>query len=69
MREILDRGWDDQWNWLNEQLTPGELRELVIEFRGAGLAEPARERVRQKLGLTPAELPRRPYLGFTFAKQ
>jgi hypothetical protein len=62
---VLLRGEPAARAWLDTMLGEADLRGLVAEFRGAGCAEPDRQRLREQLGLTTAEIPRRPYLGFT----
>jgi hypothetical protein len=43
-----------------------ELRDLARQFKGAGLNEPDRARLREQLGLDETDIPRRPFVGFTW---
>jgi hypothetical protein len=61
---ILTRGGADAREWLAGQMTREELRELATNFRGAGLDEPDRARVRAELSLTEVEIPARPFIEF-----
>ncbi len=60
---ILTRGGDEAKQWLWHVLSREYARELVRAHHGAGCAEPARAVLRRELGLTEADIPRRPYLG------
>ncbi len=64
--EILVRGSQPARAWLNARLSRRELQVLARRFRGAGLNEPARERVRAELGLDERAIPKRDFLGFTW---
>jgi hypothetical protein len=66
VREILLRGDEDAARWLKKVLSRSQVRALVRGHQGAGANEPDRERLRQKLGLSVEEIPRRPYLGFAW---
>jgi hypothetical protein len=63
---VLIRGGADARSWLDGRLTSDQLRELVRQFKGAGLNEPQRAKLRAELGLTEADIPKRPFLGFTW---
>lgn len=63
VREVLLRGDDEANAWLGRVLGRNQVRALVRRYRGAGMNEPDRERLRNKLGLTIDDLPSRPYLG------
>jgi hypothetical protein len=60
---VLTRGDADAREWLAGQMTRDELRALATNFRGAGLDESDRARVRAELALTEADIPRRPFIG------
>ena len=60
---ILTRGNEAAKAWLWRMLYFEEVRELVREYAGAGCAEPDRVLLREKLGLTTADIPRRAFLG------
>jgi len=62
VREVLTRGDDVAHEWLFETLTMGEVRALVLQYGAAGVAEPGRAMMRQRLGLSVESLPTRPYL-------
>jgi hypothetical protein len=62
---ILTRGAPDARSWLGSRLATDQLRELARQFKGAGLNEPERAKLRADLGLTEADIPKRPFLGFT----
>jgi hypothetical protein len=64
---ILTRGALEARSCLAGLLTLEQLRELVRQFKGAGLNEPERAKLRVDLGLTEADIPKRPLLGFTWA--
>jgi hypothetical protein len=61
---ILTRGEDQARRWLWTVLSRSGARDLVRKYRGAGCAEPDRSLLREQLGLTTADLPSRPFLGF-----
>jgi hypothetical protein len=63
---IVTRGSEEAQEWLARRLSMGELRKLARRFKGAGLNEPDRARIRAKLGLDKTAIPSRPYLGFTW---
>ena len=60
---ILTRGDAAAKRWLQSVLSTSEVRELVRRYRGAGCAEPDRERLRKQLDLSTVDIPARPYLG------
>jgi hypothetical protein len=60
---ILTRGGPDARSWLNGTLTLPALHELVRQFKGAGLGEQERAKLRAELGLTEADIPKRPFVG------
>jgi hypothetical protein len=60
---ILTRGNEDAKDWLWSVLPREDVRELVRQYAGAGCAEPDRAQLREQLGLTTADIPRRAYLG------
>lgn len=64
-REVLTRGDEEARVWLWATMKRENVVELVKDFRGAGLAEPDRARLRQELGLTTEDLPVRPYVGMS----
>jgi len=66
---ILTRGDTEARTWLRQTMSRAEVRALVAEFRGAGCAEPERQRLREQLGLSVDEIPSRPYLGFNMGVQ
>jgi hypothetical protein len=59
---ILTRGAPEARSWLDGRLTLDQLRELVRQFKGAGLAEQERAQLRTELGLTEADIPKRPFV-------
>lgn len=59
---ILTRGAPDARSWLDGRLTLDQLRELVRQFKGAGLDERERARLRAELGLSQADIPKRPFV-------
>jgi hypothetical protein len=61
--EVLVRGDAEARQWLATRLDREGVRELVRQFRGAGLAEPERARLRAELGLDENDLPVRAFLG------
>ena len=61
---ILTRGSPAARDWLVSRSTLDELRKLATAFRGAGLNEPDRAKLRAELSLGEAEVPSRPYIGF-----
>jgi hypothetical protein len=63
VREVLVRGNADAHAWLTQMMAPDELRELVRQYRGAGCSEPERQALRDRFGLTTADIPARDYLG------
>ena len=63
---VLTRGGPDARSWLNAKLRLDQLRELVRQFKGAGLNEPDRAKLRAELGLNETDIPKRPFLGFTW---
>ena len=58
---ILTRGGAEARSWLNGMLTLPALHELVRQFKGAGLDERERAKLRAELGLTEADIPKRPF--------
>jgi hypothetical protein len=44
-------------------LTVPALHDLVRQFKGAGLGEQERAKLRAELGLTEADIPKRPFVG------
>ncbi len=60
---ILTRRAPDARSWLDGRLTLDQLRELVRQFKGAGLNELERAKLRAELGLTEADIPKRPFVG------
>lgn len=60
---ILTRGDAAAKRWLWSVLSQSEVRELVRRYRGAGCAEPDREKLRKQLDLSTVDIPTRPYLG------
>jgi hypothetical protein len=66
VRELLLRGDLDAARWLKKVLSRSQVRALVRSHHGAGANEPDREKLRQSLGLSFEEIPRRPYLGFVW---
>jgi hypothetical protein len=61
---VLVRGGVDAREWLGRRLSRAELQQLARQFRGAGLNEPDRAKVRADLGLSEEDIPKRPFLGF-----
>jgi hypothetical protein len=64
VREILLRGDEGAARWLRSVLGRNQVRALVRRYRGIGASEPERKKLRRQLGLTIADIPSRPYLGF-----
>jgi hypothetical protein len=64
VREILLRGDEEAARWLRTVLNPEQVSALVRQYSGAGANEPDRQRLRKALGLSTADIPTRPYLGF-----
>lgn len=60
---ILTRGDAAAKRWLWSVASKDEVRELVRRYRGAGCAEPDREKLREQLDLSTVDIPTRPYLG------
>lgn len=60
---ILTRGDAAAKRWLWSVLSESEVRELVRRYRGAGCAEPDRDKLRKQLDLSVADIPARSYLG------
>jgi hypothetical protein len=60
---ILTRGGPEARSWLNGMLTVPALHDLVRQFKGAGLGEQERAKLRAELGLTEADIPKRPFVG------
>jgi hypothetical protein len=60
---VLVQGNAEARVWLDGRLAREELRALARQFRGAGLAEPERARLRAELDLDENEIPRRAFLG------
>ena len=69
VREILSRGSRPALSWLGNVLPRAEQKALVRKYRGAGLNERDRARVRRRLGLTTRDLPARPFLGFSWTRR
>jgi hypothetical protein len=69
VREILVRGDASARRWLRRKISQNEIRELIIEYRGAGSNEPDRQILRKKLSLTTDDIPVRPHLGFQWRSQ
>ena len=63
---ILTRGSPDARSWLSAKVPMPELRDLARQFKGAGLNEPDRARLREQLGLDETDIPRRPFVGFNW---
>ena len=63
---ILTRGGPDARSWLNGRLTLPALQDLVRQFKGAGLGEQERAKLRAELGLTEADIPKRPFVGLNW---
>ena len=61
---ILTRGSAHARQWLASRLSQHEVRVLARDFRGAGLNEPDRAKLRAELSLSEAEVPSRPFIGF-----
>ena len=59
---ILTRGGADARSWLSSMLTVPALHHLVRQFKGAGLGEQERAQLRAELGLTEADIPKRPFV-------
>jgi HEAT repeat protein len=74
LERALRRG--DGWaayalGWLGDPAVIPVLREAAVRgelaasrYRGSGASEPERKKLRRQLGLTIADIPSRPYLGF-----
>jgi hypothetical protein len=62
---ILTRGSAEARSWLNLRIPMKDLRALARQFKGAGLDEEDRAKVRTELGLTETDIPRRPFPEFT----
>jgi hypothetical protein len=60
---ILTRGAPEARSWLDGMLTLSALQDLVRQFKGAGLGEQERAKLRAELGLTEADIPKRPFVG------
>ena len=60
---VLIHGDAEARGWLAGRLSVEALRELARQFRGAGLNEPERARLRADLNLDETDIPKRPYLG------
>jgi len=61
---ILTREGDDARQWLASRLSRDEVRVLARDFRGAGLNEPDRAKLRSELALGESDIPERAFLGF-----
>jgi hypothetical protein len=66
--EILVRGSAEARAWLDRLLSLRQLRQLARRFRGAGLNEPGRAKIRVELSLSEDDIPRRAFLGFSWGE-
>ncbi len=68
VREVLRKGSTSAKRWLAGRLSEKAIRELIQEYRGAGLNEPERKSFRRRFGLTKQDIPEKAYLGFEWAQ-